>query len=463
MINLQAAARGVKLVLMPPGMAKRSLNTSHFRTHTQTLCWRLHLVFIVNSSFHPSALLRPESHTALSATPTAAAVEPAHGSCEELMKISVTADALVSLSLVAADETRTIADILGDFLDPTPQNSLQRHALRSLRGPRAAGQLRCLIQSIPSSASDPQFCEIPLDFTLRSALENKTIIEYPTLVFGTHEHTHKLRMKIAELPTTYATAAGGVSAAAADTGAGAGTGAALAGADAEAEAASLDLGDDDDRLSPQSRTAMTHFSHSLQQSLAVTATSSSLSASMSAPSLSSPQKRVQRSADDDDDGVVQKRVRFGSTGDSAANCCVTDGNAIDIDGHMDMVMDMDTCANTDTDMGVGMGVDKGVGLNHPSVDARYSCHDQRHQRQQQGKLLEDEEEPQADDKSEEQADDDEFIPTDGLAAMVNARDGSMEGEGEEGEEGEEEGFFAALQEFEGKDIATLQAFIKAAE
>lgn len=43
------------------------------------------------------------------------------------------------------------------------------------------------------------FCEVPLDFTLKAVLEGKTVIEYPTLFFGSMENTTKLKMKVAEI------------------------------------------------------------------------------------------------------------------------------------------------------------------------------------------------------------------------------------------------------------------------
>jgi hypothetical protein len=44
-----------------------------------------------------------------------------------------TEDALVSMSLPTTEESRSISNILEEFLDPRPGNSVQRHALRSLR------------------------------------------------------------------------------------------------------------------------------------------------------------------------------------------------------------------------------------------------------------------------------------------------------------------------------------------
>lgn len=43
------------------------------------------------------------------------------------------------------------------------------------------------------------FCEVPLDFTLKTVLEGKTVIEYPTLFIGSIENTMKLKMRVAEV------------------------------------------------------------------------------------------------------------------------------------------------------------------------------------------------------------------------------------------------------------------------
>jgi hypothetical protein len=43
------------------------------------------------------------------------------------------------------------------------------------------------------------FCEVPLDFTLKTVLEGKTVIEYPTLFIGSIENTMKLKMRVAEI------------------------------------------------------------------------------------------------------------------------------------------------------------------------------------------------------------------------------------------------------------------------
>jgi protocatechuate 3,4-dioxygenase beta subunit len=58
---MQAAARHIQLVVMPQGMSKRSLNTTQYRPKTDLILWRLHIVFVINNSYQPHMLLKPES------------------------------------------------------------------------------------------------------------------------------------------------------------------------------------------------------------------------------------------------------------------------------------------------------------------------------------------------------------------------------------------------------------------
>mmetsp|Transcript_2590 Transcript_2590/g.2700 ORF Transcript_2590/g.2700 Transcript_2590/m.2700 type:complete len:477 (-) Transcript_2590:280-1710(-) len=185
-----AASHDVALVLMPLGMSKRLLNTTHYRPKSDLILWRLHMVFIINNSYQPPMLLRPEGHNSNG---------QGQGDTANFSTISITEDALLSMSLPTTEESRSISNILEEFLDPRPGNSVQRHALRSLRVCREQGALRCLIQQLPSPGGDPVFCEVPLDFTLKTVLEGKTVIEYPTLFIGSLENTMKLKMRVADV------------------------------------------------------------------------------------------------------------------------------------------------------------------------------------------------------------------------------------------------------------------------
>ena len=115
-----ATNRGINLVLMPPGMVKRTINTSSFRPKSNLLFWRVHLVFIINNAYHPSTLLRPESKTN---TFTCSIEASNEGQGQQISSIndfqphlSVTEDSLVSFAISGVEETRCINDILSDYL-----------------------------------------------------------------------------------------------------------------------------------------------------------------------------------------------------------------------------------------------------------------------------------------------------------------------------------------------------------
>ena len=57
----QAAARNIRLVVMPQGMSKRTLNTTQYRPKTDLILWRVHVVFIINNNFTSAMLLKPEN------------------------------------------------------------------------------------------------------------------------------------------------------------------------------------------------------------------------------------------------------------------------------------------------------------------------------------------------------------------------------------------------------------------
>ena len=117
-----AASRGINLVLMPPGMVKRTINTSCFRPKANLLLWRVHLVFIINNAYHPSTLLRPESKaTTFTCGIDASNEGPGQGQQSSALNefqphLSVTEDSLVSFAISAVEETRCIHDILSDYL-----------------------------------------------------------------------------------------------------------------------------------------------------------------------------------------------------------------------------------------------------------------------------------------------------------------------------------------------------------
>ena len=60
---MQAISRNIQLIVMPQGMSKRTLNTTQYRPKTDLILWRLHVVFVINDSYEPCNLLKPESQS----------------------------------------------------------------------------------------------------------------------------------------------------------------------------------------------------------------------------------------------------------------------------------------------------------------------------------------------------------------------------------------------------------------
>lgn len=191
-----APGREARIIVMAPGMSRRRQNTSQFRSRTDELLWRVHAVFIIGPPrgasasnrlvFDPAILLRPELETT-----TESSVSTLHFP-DDPSGVSF----LVGMSLGTVHERDTIDAMLVKFLDPLPGNAVQRHALRSLRHVR--GDIVCLMQHIPSPAASPIFVPIETAASLREALQGKTVLEYPTLVFALPEHAAHLRRFVAE-------------------------------------------------------------------------------------------------------------------------------------------------------------------------------------------------------------------------------------------------------------------------
>ena len=60
-LSLQAMSRNIRLIVMPQGMSKRALNSTQYRPKTDLILWRLHIVFIINNTYTPSMILKPEN------------------------------------------------------------------------------------------------------------------------------------------------------------------------------------------------------------------------------------------------------------------------------------------------------------------------------------------------------------------------------------------------------------------
>lgn len=191
-----APGREARIIVMAPGMSRRRQNTSHFRSRTDEMLWRVHAVFVIGPSrstspsdrlvFDPAILLRPELETSAESS-----VSTLHFP-NDPSGLSF----LVGMSLGAVHEKDTVDSLLARFLDPLPGNAVQRHALRTLRHVRP--DIVCLTQHIPSPAASPIFVPIVTAGSLREALRGKTVLEYPTLVFALPEHVEHLRRFVAE-------------------------------------------------------------------------------------------------------------------------------------------------------------------------------------------------------------------------------------------------------------------------
>jgi len=193
-----ASGRNTHVIVMSPGMTKRKNNTSQYRSKADELLWRVHAVFVVRPtdartdtslSFDPSLLLRPELEPASDAGISTFSLE-GDSSGQSL---------LVGLALPQVHESVPLHSLLARFLDPLPGNAIQRHTLRSHRHDQR--ELICLMQVLPppGGRQGPAFLEIAVDcsLTLRDALQNKTVIEYPTFFFAFPEHVSHLRRLVA--------------------------------------------------------------------------------------------------------------------------------------------------------------------------------------------------------------------------------------------------------------------------
>ena len=198
-----AESRGTSLLILSPGMSRRTQNTTLYRWKTDEIMWRLHVVFIAGGlgAVNASALFRPElgcaSEGALSTMPIASASSSSSSSSlsPSASVHSGGGGCLVGVVRNLVSENIPLEDILSSFLDPRADNAAQRHALRSLRLQR--DRLCCLLQVIPSPANDPIFIEVPFSSSLKAALRHKTVIEHPVIFIGTVDDTRHLRRRIA--------------------------------------------------------------------------------------------------------------------------------------------------------------------------------------------------------------------------------------------------------------------------
>lgn len=96
-----AQERGTQLVLMPPGMTKRTGNSSHYSVKEKLIYWKVFVVFIVRGSFAVENLLR---------------IDLLHS--KAALQLSMHGDCLASVFVNRVGETTVVADLLTSLLDP---------------------------------------------------------------------------------------------------------------------------------------------------------------------------------------------------------------------------------------------------------------------------------------------------------------------------------------------------------
>ncbi len=185
-----AYSKGVKLILMSPGMTKRNNNTSRYLVKTDEIMWKVHLVFILNANYDPNMLLKPDLDGLNYLTDEKADVyNPSHDSTP-----------LLSVTLSMSENSTLDSVLVSNFFEQNNTNTFHRYLLRSLRINQST--LKSYVQKIPSTSHDPVFVEIDLKDCLRNILNGKTVIEYPTIIIGECKNTNKLKTIITPIDTT---------------------------------------------------------------------------------------------------------------------------------------------------------------------------------------------------------------------------------------------------------------------
>lgn len=122
---------------MPQGMSKRKRNKSMVSFKTRQIHWHIELVFVINDSYKISQVNQLDFTKDVDV---------------------IIQEGLVGRSLSDINEFITIQDIFSRCIENRPDNSILRHALSSLR--KNVSQVKCLIQKLPSNASNPSFFEV---------------------------------------------------------------------------------------------------------------------------------------------------------------------------------------------------------------------------------------------------------------------------------------------------------------
>lgn len=172
-----AAARHITLVTMPQGMSKRRINTTRYVEKADLILWRLHFVFILDCNFELNGLLKPEDGS------------------RDTEKKFIVQNSLLRLAVTDISEDVTIKSVINSFHNSDPANALLRHAVSSIR---KANQLHVCMQKLPTLGGTPKFVMLNIEDTIKVVLTNSTVIEYPTIIVGSSQHTNKIPMFIRE-------------------------------------------------------------------------------------------------------------------------------------------------------------------------------------------------------------------------------------------------------------------------
>lgn len=158
----QAELKGINLLRMPNGMSRRSSNTSKYNKKSDTITWKIELVF------YAKQITDSKSDD----------TEPHRQGKEQLKAITVESSCM---------ETTTLAEELAKHLDILPGNSARRSTLKSFVSiPRES--LLLFMKSLPCRSSDPKYILLDPNVTLADTLRGKTVIEFPTVeVVGTED------------------------------------------------------------------------------------------------------------------------------------------------------------------------------------------------------------------------------------------------------------------------------------
>ena len=131
-----AGKRNTRLMIMPQGMSKRVNNTTYYIHHTNSILWKIHVVFILNNSFTTTQLIQYGNSTSISD--------------QNLSFIGRVFDKI--------NENTTINDILDQCFSADSENAVFRHHLRPIK--QHKDNLRCLLQHLPSNANNITFHEV---------------------------------------------------------------------------------------------------------------------------------------------------------------------------------------------------------------------------------------------------------------------------------------------------------------